>query len=369
MDFFDDDAAGTGAPPADSPSSSRSRRPERRRPNRRRTRIQRIVILAAILFVVVFALAWWARSCQQDRKVDSYRSYLEGVSVAIADSAALGKQFDQIVTNPTKFSRKELTAKLEELSAKQDEIAVRAGRLEPPGTVEDGHGVFSTGMRVRASGFELLRATMVAALGEKAVAAAKFAALAGYFSGPDAYYMDLFYAQTRKAMGDDGVSDVAVPTARYYLGWKALDRTRLTSMLDRVGSSTKLTGIHGVALAGVVATTESGEVQLVKSKTVDLPASAQLAFSVKVENQGDVAEADVAVTVTLVLPGGATLKKEGTIASIEPGKTQSVTVQGFAIPSGALSKISTLKVKAGPVTGERVLSNNSGQFKFLLQLK
>lgn len=368
MDFFDDDAAGTGAP-ADSPSASRSRHPERRRPNRRRTRIQRIAILAAIFFVAVFALAWWARSCQQSRKADSYRTYLDGVSVAIADSAALGKQFDQIVANPTKFSRKELIAKLDELSAKQDEITVRAGRLEPPKTLQDGQGVFFTGMKVRASGFELLRATMVSALGKKAVAPQKLTALAGYFSGPDAYYMDLFYTQTRTAMSDDGVSDAAVPTATYYLSWKGLERARIEEMLARVGSSSKLSGIHGVALADVVATTETGDIHLVRGKTADVPASAQLAFAVGVENQGDVAEANVAVAVTLVLPGGASLKQEGTIAGIEPGKTQSVTIQGFAIPSEALSKISTLQVKVGPVPGERVSTNNSGQFKFLLQLK
>jgi len=98
VDFFDDDATGQ-RPPADTPSPER---PARRRSNRRRSRIQRIVILAAILFLIVFALAWWARSCQQNRKVGSYRSYLDGVSTAITDSSALGKQLDQLVANPTK---------------------------------------------------------------------------------------------------------------------------------------------------------------------------------------------------------------------------------------------------------------------------
>ena len=46
-----------------------------------------------------------------------------------------------------------------------------------------------------------------------------------------------------------------------------------------------------------------------------------------------------------------------------------MSITGFAIPADALSKISTLTVKAGPVQGERVLSNNSGTYKILLQLK
>jgi hypothetical protein len=366
VDFFDDDATGQ-ASATDTPSPDR---PSRRRSNRRRTRIQRIVILAAILFLVVFGLAWWARSCQQNRKVGSYRAYLDGVSSAISDSAALGKQLDRLVANPTRFSRKQLIGKLDELSGKQAEIAVRSDRLKPPDTLKAEQSVFASGMRVRADGFKLLRTALMANLGSKTVKAAQLSALAAYFAGPDAYYMDLFYTPTRKVMSDDGVTDVVVPTSTFYLTAKTFDRARLETMLNNVGSSSKLSGIHGVALVSVIATTETGKVPLSAGKTVNLPASAQLSFAVKVQNQGDVAEKNVPVVATLTLPGGGSpLVQDSTIASIAPGQAQSVTIQGFAIPSEALSKICTLKVKAGPVPEERVLSNNSGTYKFLLQLK
>lgn len=365
MDFFDDDA-GAQAPPDGTPSATRPPR----RSNRRRNRILRILILAAILFFIVFGLAWWARSCQQNRKFDSYRSYLDGVSTAISDSNALGKQLKQLVNNPTRFSRKQLIAKLDELRGKQAEIAVRANRLEPPDTLNTEQGVFADGMKVRAEGFALLRTAVVATLGKKRVTAAGLSALEAYFAGPDAYYMYRFYTPTRKVMSDDGVVDVPVPTSTYYMTAKTFDTLRLEAMLKSVGSSSKLSGIHGVGLVGVVATSESGKVPLVKGKTVNVAASAQLAFVVKVQNQGDVEEKDVPVVVTLVLPGGGSpLVQEGSIATIAPGQAQSVTIQGFAIPSEALSKICTLKVKAGPVPEERVLSNNTGTYKFLLQLK
>ena len=365
VDFFDDDASGQ-APSADTPPPVRPPR----RSNRRRNRILRIVILAAILFLIVFALAWWARSCQQNRKVGSYRSYMDGVSTAITDSVALGKQLNQLVANPTRFSRRQLTGKLDELSNKQAEIAVRADRLKPPDTLKAEQDVFASGMRVRSDGFKLLRTAMVASLGKKSVTASGLSALAAYFAGPDAYYMDLFYAPARKTMSDDGVTGVTVPTSTYYLTAKIFDRLRLEAMLHSVGSSTKLSGIHGVGLVSVVATTESAKVPLVAGKTVDVPASAQLSFVVKVQNQGDVAEKNVPVVATLTLPGGGSpLVQEGSIATIVPGQAQTVPIQGFAIPSQALSKICTLKVKVGPVPEERVLSNNTGVYKFLLQLQ
>jgi hypothetical protein len=361
VDFFDDDATGQTPPDAEPPP------PPRRRTDRRRTRIQRIVVLAVILFLLVFVMAWWARACQHSHKVESYRTYMEGVTTAIADSDALGKQLDKLVANPTKYSRKELIAKLDELTASQDEIAVRAGRLDAPKPLVAQQDLFATGMAVRASGFKLLRTAMRAALNSKKVNAGKLAQLEGYFSGPDAYYMDRFYAQARTTMSDQGVSDVAVPTSTYYLTSDTFDPTRLQAMLTSVGTSSKLTGIHGVGLVGVVA--QPGNVALVQGGTVNVPASAQLSFLVKVENGGDVTESDVPVKATLLLPGGQPLKQAATITNIAAGQTQSVVIQGFAIPSSALSKTLTLKIMAGPVKQERSLANNAGRFKFILQLQ
>jgi len=365
VDFFDDDATSQAPAVRDTPPAAP---PKRRRPDRRRTRIQRIAILAAVLFVIVFAGAWWARSCQHNRKIGSYRDYFNGVATAIDDSVRLGKQVNAIVVNPTKLQRKELVDKLGELATKQDEIAVRATRLEPPGSLEDEQVVFATGMRVRASGYKLLRAAMMGALGNKKVGAPKIAALDGYFSGPDAYYMQLVYLPARTVMSEEGVSDVAVPTSTYYLTWKALDLATVQSMLGRVGSSAKLTGIHGVALVAVAAQSSAGDINLAKGQTADVPASADLAFVVEVQNQGSVAESEVPVTATLTVPGGTPVKQEASIATIEPGKTQAITLTGFAIPEEALGKKVTLKVVAGPVPGERVETNNSAQFKLVLQL-
>jgi hypothetical protein len=365
VDFFDDETSRAPADGAGPPSS-----PSRRRPtDRRRTRIQRLAILALVVFVVVFGLAWWARSCQHNRKVGSYEDYFAGVTTAIEDSTALGKGLSSVMFDPTKLSRQELVDRLGQLAAKQDEIAVRAARLEPPGTLEAEQAQFATGMKVRARGYELLRAAMLSALQNKKVKAADVAALDGYFSGPDGYYQEMVYAPAREAMSEDGVTGVAVPTSTYYLTWKALDPVRVQKTLDSVGQSSKLTGRHGVALLGVTAQSAGGDIKLAKGKTNDVPASTDLAFVCEVQNQGSVAEHDVPVVAMLTLPGGDPLKQETTISVIEPTKTEQVTISGFAIPGEALSKVVTLKVTAGPVKGEAVQTNNSASFKLLLQLQ
>ena len=235
MDFFDDETSRAPADAGGPPSAPTSRR--RPADNRRRTRVQRLVILAVVLFAVVFGIAWWARSCQHNRKVDTYRGYYTGVAAAIDDSAGLGKKVSAIMKDPARLSRKELIAELDQLAAQQEEIAVRAGRLEPPSTLEEEQSVFATGMRVRASGFELLRTAMVGALGDKKVGVKDITALDGYFSGPDAYYQELAYLPARETLADEGVSDVAVPTSTYFLTWKALDPGHASRSHSRASAS------------------------------------------------------------------------------------------------------------------------------------
>ncbi len=361
MDIFGDDAADRA------PARDRTpRRPARRRPSRQNVRFQRVAAFAAILFVVVFSLAWWARSCQHSRKVDSYRTYFSGVSAAINDSAALGKQLDRIVANPTKLNRKELAAKLGELKAGQAEIAVRAGRLAAPEPLSGEQACFVEGMRVRAEGFRLFESTMLPILSNKKVSAQRLAALAGYFSGPDAYYTSRIYVQARNTMTDDGVSDVTVPTSTYFLTAKTFDRGRLAAMLTSMSSSTKLTGVHGVGLMSVKA--QPGGTLLSASRTIDVPASADLSFVTRVQNQGDSPEENVAVTAVLTFADRSTNKQKATIGSIAAGKTGEVTLQGFVVPAEALGTVATLKVTAGPVPGEKVTSNNTATYKIALQL-
>jgi hypothetical protein len=361
VDFLDDDA------PAKTPSRDVSAPPPHRRPDRRRTRIQRILILAAILFVVVFALALWARSCQHSRKVSSYRTYFDSVATDISQSNDLGKQLDQIITNPTQLQRAQLVTKLGDLTGQQKGIAVRAARLQPPSTLDGEQAVFADGMKVRAEGFQLFQTTLLGALTSKKVGAGKLAALGGYFTGPDAYYMIQVYTQARNTLSGQGVTGVEVPPSTYYLTSGMFDTTKLTAMLSSIGSSAKLSGIHGVGLAGVTA--QPGNIALSRGQVTNVPATADLSFEVKVQNMGNVTEKNVPVTAELDLPNGSVLTQAGTINTIGASQYQAVSITGFAIPADALSKVSTLKVKAGPVPGERVLSNNSGQYKILLQLK
>jgi hypothetical protein len=364
VDFFDDADAQASPSPTTSPPPP----PPRRRTDRTRQRWQRIAVGLVLLVLLVFGLTWLIRSCQHNRKISSYRDYIAAVDGAVTDSTKLGKQLNGIVSDPTRLKRDDLIAKVDELAGKHAEIDERTSRFSPPGPLTEQHEALTASMSMRTRGFELFRDGMVAVLEKRQdVDAASLARLEGYFAGPDAYYATLFYGPCRSIMRDEQVTDVSVPTSEWFLKTTAFERVRLESMIDQLRRSARMTGVRGVALAKV--SVEPAGTKLEDGATTDVPASAQFAFRVSVQNQGNVIERDVSVKLTLKVPGAEPVEQTVTIGVIKPGETQSVDVSGFSIPAEALSKTSTLQVQAGPVPDEKVLENNAGTFKILLQLQ
>lgn len=361
MDFFDDDAATQIAPaPPRHPRSKNSPR---------RTRMQRLGVLLLALFVVVFLVAWGVRSCQQNRKVNAYRAYLAQVNQAINDSNAIGKEVARFFGNPAKLGAKDLIPKLKEWSDRQAEIVTRARSFTPPGKIATQNTVLVWGMTVRARGFDLLRTSLVRGAAIKPGPAAKIAALDGYFAGPDVYYQTLFYNQVQIAMKGDGVSGVAVPKSTYYQTTQIFDLASVESMLSRLSGSPRLSGVHGVALVGVVVKPQGAtQVSLVKGKDNLVTAAAQIVFTVKVNNSGTVPETNVSVKVTFSTPGATPIVQSGKIATITNGQTVSLDLPPIIPPPTAISSVSTLTVSVGPVPNEKSTANNKAEFRIILQL-
>ena len=75
--------------------------------------------------------------------------------------------------------------------------------------------------------------------------------------------------------------------------------------------------MHGVAIAKVVEQPDEQEIK--NGQTYNLTASDQLTFLVTVENQGNMAEKDVPVVVTLATQSGEPQKITVTIPELKPG--------------------------------------------------
>ncbi len=367
MSFFDDDQEITQV------TAPAPRHPRRKR-SRSRLRIQRLVIALIALFALVFVLALVIRSCQQSAKEATYRTYFSQVGNVLSDSTnKVGKPLAALLADPTKSGRAQLQSTLKALVAQQDEITTRTEHINAPGKLKSLQQVLVEGEQVRLAGVEQVRSGLLAALNGKHLhtTARALAALSGYFTGPDDYYKQLYYTQAQTVLKNDGVSNVSVPALHsFFATSNVFSPSALSAALATVASSTKLTGLHGVALTGVAIKSNGKTVTLSTSGSNNFQASVGIIVVATVQNTGGSTETNVPVKITWTGPGGTTPQTySATIPSIAKGATATADVTGLNIPSTAITKSSHLKVIAGPVPGEKVLSNNSLSFIIIPVLK
>jgi hypothetical protein len=359
VSFFDDEEVTAPEP-----------RP-RRRSSRSRTRLQRWIVLAVIIFVVVLVLTLSIRSCQSNRKKNAYNTYMTGVQTVVDDSAGVTKQIAGILADPTKYSRKELLAKLDQLQARQQEILTRTKQLDPPAPLTDEQQALEQGMQVRLEGVRLFHDGLVKALDVKntAAAAANIASYSGYFTGPDVYYQLFFNGPAQETVQKEVGGGVPVPAINPAKSGSLLDVARIKAAIDRMRSSRKLTGIHGVSLGSVVLLDQNGKqvAKLVPDKEVRVAAGPGMVFRATIQNQGTMTETNVPVTVTIVPPGvSAEQKLTQTLASIAAGGTSTVDVPGFNPPASSIGRVTIVKVFVGPVPEEQTTSNNKAEYRLRL---
>jgi hypothetical protein len=360
VSFFDDDGEVTAPEP----------RP-RRRSSRSRTRLQRWLVLGAILFVVVLVLALSIRACQANRKKSAYSSYMAGVQSVVNDSGAVTKQIAALLADPTKYSRKELLAKLDGLETAEKEILARTMQLDPPAPLNDAQHALLQGMQVRLDGVRLFHDGLVKALDVKntAAAAANIASYSGYFTGPDVYYQKFFYGPAQSTVQREVGGGVTVPAINPARTGALLDPARVKSAIDRMKASRKLTGIHGVSLVDVVLFDQNGKrvARLVPDKEVRVTAGPGMVFRVTIQNQGTVTETNVPAAVTIVPPGvSAEQKLTQSAASIPAGATRTVDVPGFNPPASSIGRVTIVKIFVGPVPEEATISNNKAEYRLRL---
>lgn len=360
MSFFDDDEEVTAPEPRPRRTSSRTS-----------TRIKRFAVLAVILFVVVLVVALSIRSCQSNRKKSAYRDYMAGVQAVLDDSAAVRKQIAGILKDPTKYTRKQLLEKLDGLEASQSEILSRTRQLTPPEPLTQEQQALVEGMQVRMEGVRLFHDGIVKALGVKntAAAAANIASYSGYFTGPDVYYQLYFYQPAQERVQKEVGGGVTVPAIDPAKSAALLDGARIKSAIDRMQTSKKLTGIHGVALESVTLLDQNGNrvAKLVPNKEVKVTAGPGLIFRVSTQNQGTVTETNVPVTVTIVPPGtSAEQKLTQSFASIPANESSTVDVTGFNPAASSIGRVTIVKVFVGPVPEEQTTSNNKAEYKLRL---
>jgi hypothetical protein len=157
-----------------------------------------------------------------------------------------------------------------------------------------------------------------------------------------------------ETLDDNNVQEIApLPDSIWLADWGQASYESVKSFLVALRG----TELHGVAV-GTVTLNPEGSIDEEGGEDIHrLPAAEEISITVNIENQGNRAENDLVVTVSLYSEEDPSpSKQEQTIATIGPGETIQIAFQGLRPAQGGVRNI--LEIKVGPVPQESFVDNN-----------
>jgi CARDB protein len=360
FDFFDDSPTVEESRERESRPRTRPRLP-RRPPGGPGSPLLRraALIVGAILLVVVLVL--WVNACRADAKKAHYEDYMEGVAGVTADSAAIGRELNELLFT-SGVQLEDLQTQLEALRERQSQTVSRAEGLDAPGPLREQQESLVESLQLRVSGLNGLARAFSQVTGtednEAQQAGELLATQSERLVASDVVYEDLFKARSQEVMEQQGVTGVAVPDSDFVSNGELASPTSWTQIIQRITRPPdEAGGLRGNKIASVVI--QPGDQQLTPSEENTCKVSDDLAFDVNVENSGDSQETQVKVTLT-IQQAPENISKEETIQVINPGETKTVTFSD--IGAVEFASRTAVKVAVAPVQGESNKSNNSAEY-------
>ena len=334
----------------------RERRPKKKLP---KGLLRLIVALAAIVVVAVVIVILVTSLTGRDETAE-YQSYMNSIESMLERSDAVGEQVSGLLMEPGDTTRKEIQTRLDQAIATSQALEAEAAALAVPEELvqQNIHQFFVLVMHFRAKGMADLKPSLMNALElqDVEVPSEQISRALTYLSNSDFLYEEVFQPKTAEILKVKDLADVTVPDTQFLSDSDLASKVRVQEILAVLKSTGNLQAVHGVALSKVMASPDDKEIT--DGKTYNLTSSDELAFLVSVENQGNMAEKDVPVVVTLVSPDSTEPQVVTvTIPELKPNEELTVTVTG--LNPTTYGEVAVLKVEAGPVKDEKFQDNNS----------
>jgi hypothetical protein len=361
FDFFDESPTAE-APPREGAPRRRRRLPTRPPAPPGGPRLYRLglLIAGAIILAVVLILA--VNSCRASQKEGEYRDYMSAVTDVAVESEELGKQLNARLNTPG-IKLENLRGAVDGFRQQQEQLLSRAQELQPPGPLVEQQESLIEAMQFRVSGLAGLSRAFADVAGTRNPdeASTNLAQVAGRLLASDIVFADLFQAGSARVLDEQGVN-VPVPGSQFVQDPNLTSSNAWKFVVQRLTQAPAAGGLHGNGIQGVRVV--PGGQMLTQGEDNTVTTSTDLGFQVLVKNTGE--NQEVGVVVRLVIRQDPVIRRQQTIASINPGDTKAVTFSD--IPDVSFSTRTTLLVTVEPVAGETNEGNNSAQYAVIFTL-
>jgi hypothetical protein len=327
--------------------------------------VRRAIALGAGLLVIIL-LVLGIKGCLDSRKTRALKDYNRNVGALMQqDDEQVGKAFFQQLSNPPS-SALDLQTQLNQLRVASNDILGRARKLDVPGDMASAQFYLLTALEFRRDAIGTVADKIPSALGSKSSDTA-IKEIAGQMQAlltSDVVYSQRVIPNIQKALDGNGIGGQRIQTSKVFtdFSWLAPQTvaTKLGQSLSESAGGKPSAGTHGFGLIS----TSVGTQVLNPSGGNSVTATADLAFTIKAQNQGQNNESNVKFRIT-ISGSGKPITAQRTVASVQRGATVTVTVPlGKTPPIGVAV---TVKAEVTPVPGEKKTDNNSQSYSVLFK--
>jgi len=339
----------------------------------RRGRRDVVIILVLMIIIAVVITSWitglW--SCEAgkqdltEKEKLTIADYINSISVLTQHSNKVSINFFTTLNKIKETSKSELDLSLSQYMEESLVIYKNCQEINPPAYFEVSQGYLKLVFDMRNRSYNDFKPALFNVLGdldvENSTLQISEAFLLMYMS--DELYK--YFQQELKNSGEKlGINNLTILDSAILEDKSLLDSNRISSLIQDYKSVTNLQERRGVALILQSITfnpqiiNEQDDYLIIKNGT-------QISLTIDVENQGNIAESNIPVKATYTVEGVTKPEvKEIKIDALNPSEQKPASFTGFKAYPGKKCEI---KIEAGPVENEVLLTNNTLVFKILVE--
>lgn len=338
----------------------------------RRGRKESIITLIIMLIIAAVIVSWLSGlwSCDTGRKelTDIERltisDYVNSISVLVQQSNKVSYKFFTILDRASETTRENLDDELLDIIEESKIVLERCKELSPPDFFEVAHGYLELVFETRNKAYEDFRPALFNALQDLDldISTAQITKTFLYMFMSDEIY--LYFQEELKESGEElGVYNLTIIDSAVLKNKNLTNTQNVSTFISEMKTVSELQQRRGVAV--IEDTVEFNPQVLNKHGDYWVLAKGNtISVAIAIQNQGNVIESNVDVTMKYMTEDNVSEEKEFTIETINPSEEKIVTITGFAAYPGRKCE---LEINAGPVPDEVFLGNNKATFKFIME--
>jgi hypothetical protein len=319
------------------------------------------------LAVLALVLFFGIRACADARKAQAFQDYVADVGALVSESNQQGETLFALFQDPGTPSSVDFQNAVNGLRVEAEQLIERAGGVDTPKELTNAQDYLLEALSFRADGLRGVAEALPAALGDASQRDGT-QAIAGQMQ--NFLTSDVIYSQRVIPGIQDAATEAdllerigTLPESKFLPDVNWLTESQVQDAITAIGSGEPVgdekpsPGLHGTGLEGVTVQPEDKE--LTEGGVTVISESPDLAFDVAVQNQGESAENNVPVRVSIT-GGDAPIDLAGQIEAIQAEETVAVTIP--VVEALPVNLDLDVEVEVEAVPGEESTDNNNGNY-------